>query len=130
METTTVRCACGDLSLEIEGDTSDALSAICHCGMCREMTGAPNFWGNGFTPDRITVRGETTCFVRQTNRRHSCAKCGAYLFEEVPAFGVTMVSAAQMDQPAPPMMHIFVADKIYPLPEDGLPRFDAMPPSE
>ncbi len=128
MSETKLSCACGQVTVEAIDNAPCAFSAICHCADCRSITGAPFFWANGWPSDQIKVTGETISHVHIQNIRHSCAKCGSFMFEPVPGFGITMLPAARLNNPTPPMMHVFVKSKVYQLPEDGLPRFDEMPP--
>lgn len=122
-------CACGQAKVEVLSDAPSAFSAICHCANCREITGAPFFWGNAWPGDQVRVTGETLAHQHVSNIRHSCARCGATMHEELPAFGgLVMLPAARLPTPTAPMFHIFVRSKVYTLPDDGLPRFDEMPP--
>ena len=122
-------CACGQCTVTVAEGAPCAFSAICHCADCRSITGSPYFWGNAFMPNQVSVTGETIAYTHIKNTRHSCAKCGSFVYEPVPSFGLTMLPAARLPAPAAPMMHIFVKSKVYPLPEDGLPRFDELPPA-
>ena len=123
-----ISCACGSVTVEVINDAPSVFSAICHCTSCRSITGAPYFWANAWPADQIKVTGDTLSYVHETNERHSCAKCGSFTHEPVPTMGLVMLPAARLESPAAPMMHVYVKSKVYPLPEDGLPRFDEMPP--
>ena len=116
------------MSVEVIDHTAPSFSAICHCKNCRDISGTPYFWGNGWQPAQLKISGETISYTHEVNHRHSCSQCGAMVYEECPPFGIVMLPAARLQSPAPPAMHVFVRDKVYPLPEDGLPRFETMPP--
>lgn len=128
MSNVSVKCACGSVTVEVVDDTPCGFSAMCHCSDCRAVTGAPFFWGNAWPIDKIKATGETISYQAIKNVRHSCAKCGSFTHEVCPAIGMTMLSAARLESPTPPMMHVFVRSKVYALPEDGLPRFEELPP--
>lgn len=128
MNQTSLKCSCGAVTVTVADGVECVFSAICHCNNCRSTTGAPAFWGNGFPIDTVTVTGETINYTQEVNTRISCVKCGSFIAEPCPGFGITMLPAARLANPTAPMMHVFVKDKVYPIPEDGVPQFDEMPP--
>lgn len=125
---TSLQCACGAVTVSVVDDSPCAFSAICHCTDCRATTGAPFFWGNAWLMDKIKVTGETITHQELQNVRHSCAQCGSFTHEPCPGLGMTMLPAARLENPTAPMMHVFTRSSVYMLPEDGLPRFEELPP--
>ena len=121
-------CACGSVNVEIVDNAPAVCSAFCHCTDCRAITGSPYFWGNGWPMDQVKVSGETISYQEVNNVRHSCAKCGSFMYEPCPGFGLTMLPAARLASPMPSMMHVYVKSKVCQLPEDGLLRFEELPP--
>ena len=130
MSEVSVNCACGSVKVEVLSETSCVFSAVCHCSDCRSITGSPFFWGNGWPMDQIKVTGETVSHSYIKNVRYSCAKCGSFMYEPCPDFGITMLPASRLENPTPPMMHVYVKSAVYQLPDDGIPRFDEMPPPQ
>jgi hypothetical protein len=123
-----ISCACGALTVEVNEGVDCAFSAICHCANCREVTGTASFWANAFPTPEVKITGEAISYQHAVNLRCSCAKCGSFMYEHVPAMGLTMLPAARLTDPAPPMCHVWTKSAVYALPEDGKPRFDEMPP--
>src|ERR1700741_2363516 len=78
------RCACGECSVEVEGDPVH--SGLCNCDDCRRRTGAPYGWSVYFANDQVRkIEGpftqrpvETGEFAPHT--RHFCSSCGSTLF--------------------------------------------------
>jgi len=123
-----ISCACGSVTVEVAEGVDCVFSAICHCTNCRDITGAPSFWANGFPIDAVKVTGEVISYVHDKNTRTSCAKCGSFMCEPVPHFGMTMLPASRLSNAMAPMCHVYVKSAVYALPEDGIPRFDELPP--
>lgn len=121
-------CACGEVKVEVNEGAECVFSAICHCTSCREVTGTAALWANGFLSDHVQVTGDVIAYTHEVNIRTSCASCGSFMFEPVPSMGITMLPASRMSHPTPPMAHVYVKSAVYPLPDDGVPRFEEMPP--
>ena len=121
-------CACGSVTVSVNDGVDCAFSAICHCSNCREITGAVSFWANGYPTNQVNVTGEVISHVHEINVRTSCAKCGSFVCEPVPNFGLTMLPASRLKAPTPPMAHVWVKSAVYPIPDDGVPQFAEMPP--
>ena len=119
---------CSLLTVSIIDDTPCVFSAICHCDDCRAATGASFFWANAWPIDKLVVTGETVDHQEIENQRHACAQCGSFTHEIAPGFGMGLLPAARLENPAPPMMHMYVRSSVYQIPDDGVPRFDEMPP--
>lgn len=121
-------CACGAVKVAVNEGVDCNFSAICHCTNCRDITGAASFWANAFPADEVSIIGEVISHQHETNIRCSCAQCGSFVCEPVPRMGLVMLPASRLESPTKPMCHVFVKSAVYPLPEDGIPRFDEMPP--
>lgn len=120
-------CFCGALRYEVDGAVYDR--TICHCTMCRRITGAPCVaWFSvahaGFrytqgVPARFhSSPGVTRCF---------CPRCGTHLtFEDQRSAAEIDVTTASLDEPEalPPLDHTYAENQLSWLKlADGLPRF-------
>jgi hypothetical protein len=81
------KCACGDVSLELDGEP-DAIVA-CHCLECQRRTGAPFGVGVYYPLGAVRMHGETRVFTRGTDSgrvltNYFCVRCGstAYWFTD------------------------------------------------
>ena len=103
--------------------------AYCHCLQCRQTTAAPYFHGAGFAKDAVTVSNEegTSTTTLKAAARHTCKKCGTFMFAKGSDF--TVVPCAILSSPPPAMFHIYCDEKVATLPSDGLPRFSGGPGS-
>jgi hypothetical protein len=108
-QTRTASCACGQLSLEVEGDP--AFVASCNCLQCQKRTGSVFGVSSYFPQDQVQpARGE-----RKTHRRSSdagrmleasfCPECGSTVFWRAEGFpdlvGVAVGCFADPEFPAP-----------------------------
>ena len=126
-------CLCGGIAWEIEGPL--VWNSHCHCSMCRKAHGAAfaTFVGGDARGFRW-LRGEDLVTRYQSSPggpRAFCSICGAVVpvlsFDGAMAF---LPLGNSDDEPSlQPQGHIYVASKApwFELPDDGLPRFDAMP---
>jgi hypothetical protein len=77
------RCACGECSVEVEGDP--VRSGLCNCDDCRRRTGAPFGWSVYFPNDQVgKVEGPFSNRRVESgvapHTRHFCSLCGSTLF--------------------------------------------------
>jgi hypothetical protein len=77
-------CACGQLSIEVEGDPP--FEAICACSQCQKRTGS-SFGVSAYFDDAqiVAISGEATSFTRGADSgRHIeanfCPRCGTTLY--------------------------------------------------
>jgi hypothetical protein len=127
-------CLCGAVRFEVDGQF-ERVSA-CHCTTCKRISG-----GGGTVTGRVRtenvriVDGRDHIVVFEPSEgtaKSFCGTCGTNLFGTGwPDSEVTGVRLATLDEPyeGTPEMHIFVRS-VAPwetLPEDGIPRHDAMP---
>ncbi|CAE7262531.1 KINB2, partial [Symbiodinium pilosum] len=77
-------CYCGAVMTRVTGDPISV--SICHCSICRRLSGAPFVASAVFRPERVELRsregGEPELFELQTSKqvvRQRCAACGAPL---------------------------------------------------
>lgn len=84
-------CLCGAVRLTATGAPKRV--GVCHCLDCRKHHGAPFFAAAIFSPDAVTITGET----RQYNGRHFCPTCGSSVYA---VFGDELdVHLGILDQP-------------------------------
>lgn len=126
-------CLCGGVAWELTGPL--VWNGHCHCSRCRKAHGAAfaTFAGGDARGFRW-LRGEDLVTGYQSSTggpRSFCSACGAVVpqlsFDGAMAF---VPLGNSDDEPGlQPQGHIYVASKApwFDLPEDGLPRFDAMP---
>ena len=79
----TVRCSCGKLRVEADGDP--AAVAACHCRECHLRTGSVFGVGAYYPRDRIRILGQSSIYVRDAAqgrkfRTHFCPTCGTSLY--------------------------------------------------
>jgi len=123
------RCFCGAVELRVTG--KPAAMGLCHCRSCRAWAAAPV---NAFTlwaPGAVSIqRGEDQIGSFQRSERSIrkwCRSCGGHLFTEHPAWGVTDVYAAVLEQfPFEPALHVNYAETVLRM-RDGLPKMKDMP---
>lgn len=107
MPTRTAACHCGQLRIQVEGETLGV--GICHCLACQQRTGSVFATLAGFAAP-FTVFGTATEYVRVGDaggkaRFRFCPVCGSTVFhtsEESDDFVLVAVGAfADPDFPAP-----------------------------
>ena len=125
-------CACGAVRFELVADFITA--GHCHCLRCQRRAGTP--WStNGMVPaDSVTVRaGEDVLrFWRPPDglAKAFCSVCGGHVFSGEPGVPETIVGvrfgALHGDPGIRPRWRQWLASAPdwYPVPDDGLPRFD------
>ncbi len=69
-------CLCGDVRIEATGKPDRV--AVCHCLDCRKHHGAVFYAAAIFSPENVTVTGET----RSYKGRHFCPRCGSSVYAE------------------------------------------------
>ncbi len=84
MVTRTAACACGQLTVEAEGEPIRV--SVCHCLACQRRTGSAFGAQARFARDRVHITGEAREFVRRADddgaiRTFSfCPECGSTVF--------------------------------------------------
>jgi len=77
---------CGNFEGEVTGDP--ALAVWCHCGTCRQQTGAAMQLGVWSTDNFKVVKGEDSLIKYGSTEgkvyRNSCSKCGSFCFKVLP----------------------------------------------
>jgi len=77
-------CACGQLSVTVEGEP-DAVSA-CNCTWCQRRTGSPFGVGAYYKNERVSIKGTSKSFKRgvegteRTLTNHFCPDCGSAVY--------------------------------------------------
>ena len=78
------RCQCGSLTATIVDD-AEAMTVLCHCFDCQRRSGSPFGVMAYFPTEAVTIAGQATRYVRQTDAGNSysngfCTTCGSTLF--------------------------------------------------
>jgi hypothetical protein len=125
----TGHCLCGDIRFNFDAPDRDV--NICHCSLCRRMTGtafgtyvkvredALHFAAPGVPLNTFAVTDKLTM--------NSCANCGSYLYathSDYPAFAYVCLGVVDDNDELRPTYHEFVGSKAswYEI-HDGLPQF-------
>ena len=129
------RCLCGTVQYELDGEIDVVVN--CHCQYCRRAHGAAVV---SIAPVRTVdlrfVAGADAIHEAHTDGvgvRAFCKQCATRLYnrpESTNALTMLVVGSLHEDPPVRPSMHLNVESKAgwYEI-LDGLPCFDALPPS-
>jgi hypothetical protein len=97
-------CACGQLSVEVEGEP--ALTVVCACSQCRRRTGSAFGISAYFKdPQVLAIAGESTSATRgsdsdRTLTGHFCPHCGTTVYWYAEACpGRTGIAGGCFDDP-------------------------------
>ena len=130
----TGHCLCGDVSFTVDGDAIN--TSFCHCPSCKRAAGATMVAWAMFDDAAVKFAGapRATYASSEGVARGFCGKCGTTLsFEAGYMPGLIDVTIASFDDPSafPPSMHIFTRhSEPFMQTDDGLPRFEELPPFE
>ena len=132
MEKHTGSCICGAVRFTVEGPLPAPYA--CHCTICRKFSGH-YYSGSDVPREHVKVEGEeNVTWYRSSDkaRRGFCKVCGASLFFDPTYRDWFGISMGAFDKPTGTKLaiHIFTADKgdYYDIDEDGVPKYDQMPP--
>jgi hypothetical protein len=119
-------CYCGDIRYEATGTPFH--ETVCHCTICRRVSGAPMVAWFSVTPqDFRWVRGAPTQFKSPQAVRSFCARCGSQLtFVHDDSANEIAITTASLDDPnaLPPWAHIYAGTKLrWVKLADGLPEY-------
>ncbi|MGI9297575.1 MAG: GFA family protein [Gammaproteobacteria bacterium] len=129
-------CLCGAVRYAFSGEIMFA--GVCHCAVCRKMSGGVGGAWFGVSRDSCEISGKTNVYEYaadsgNTIRRAVCAECFAPVYNRNSMMPDMLVFAAgSLDDPAlfAPQMRIYTAAApSWCAPEDDLPRFAGMPVS-
>lgn len=128
-------CLCGALRYEAFG--APKYAGYCYCGDCRKASGSAFIGFMGFSPDCITVTGETRRHHSPAANgniatRNFCTVCGSMVFGGGHDLGGVNVYAGSLDDPSQfkPTMALFTRDRPHwAAAPEGLKLFDTMPRS-
>jgi hypothetical protein len=127
-------CQCGGVRFEVEGPFIRVTH--CHCTTCKKLSGGGGTVNGRAPTDAITItEGRNlieTYQPREGTAKSFCRACGSNLFGGGwPESEHTSVRLSAIDSgfDQEPGAHIFVRSlaEWEVLPEDGLPRFEALP---
>ncbi|MCV2864621.1 GFA family protein [Albidovulum sediminicola] len=126
---TSGKCFCGAVELEVSGDPLGM--GYCHCESCRSWSAGPV---NAFTlwkPEnvKVTKGAENIGAFQKTEKsvRKFCKICGGHLMTDHPLWGVVDVYAATVPGVAfTPGVHVNYQETVLRMP-DGLPKMRDFP---
>lgn len=133
-DTITGGCLCGGVRFEIAAPLGPLI--YCHCTRCQRRTGTAASASARLAPGGLRfLRGEELVKGWQPPDRGSekcfCSSCGGALFSRRPS-GELFVRMGTLDEDPGlrPAYRQFVADAAAwePIPDDGVPRYDAAAP--
>ena len=67
-------CQCGAVKYEVRGEPY--IAGLCHCTICRKLTGSPFSATANWRADQFAMTGELQTY----ERRSFCPRCGSRLF--------------------------------------------------
>ncbi|PPD43122.1 MAG: aldehyde-activating protein [Methylobacter sp.] len=123
--TTTVYCLCGTVEVQLEGNPMAQF--FCHCDDCQKVHGKAYSSSLYPAPAVSITRGETEVFTLKSTPRTKCKQCGAYLFAEVPSYGVRGVNGELLPEGMfKPEFHVQCRYAVAPI-RDNLPHYKGNP---
>jgi hypothetical protein len=122
---TNIQCPCGTVQLQLAGQPMAQF--FCNCDDCQTVHGKA-YPSALFPASAVSVaRGETETFTLKTTPRTKCKRCSAYLFAEVPGYGVRGVNADLFPQGMfHPEFHVHCRYVATPI-QDDLPHYKGNP---
>ncbi|MEP7050269.1 MAG: GFA family protein [Pseudomonadota bacterium] len=129
-------CLCGGIEFEVSDPPSGATH--CHCSRCRKTRGTAHATNYMVALDSLRyLRGEELLSKYRLPEAKFyahwfCSVCGSTMprFDEARGFAVVPMGAFDEDPISRPNRHIHVASKAaWDVITDGLPQFDAGPPT-
>ena len=136
-EKVTGGCLCGAVRYEFDGKMM--WPGLCHCAICRKMSGAAGGAWFGVLHDFCEISGPTAVYEYTADSgnhvtRAVCEKCRAPVYNKNSKMpDVMIIAAGSLDNPElfTPRMRFYAAGAPnWCAPEDGLQRFAGMPHSE
>ena len=136
MATATGGCLCGGIRFEVELPFRRA--NFCHCEHCRRHSGGPGLLQGRIARERFRLlRGEELIAVYRPPQGRAvkafCSVCGSSLFGNEWPDGEISIRLGALDDTTvvAPAYHSWVGSKAAwdELPDDGLTRYEAEPPS-
>lgn len=127
-------CQCGAVRYRIVG--APAMTALCHCTMCRRAHAAPVVAWALYEAAQVAFEGAPPRSFESSPgcKRSFCARCGTPLaFTAAYLPGLVDIAIGSLDQPAAvaPAFHYWDSERLPWLqPGDGLPRHPAFPPMD
>ena len=124
MNTISLKCGCGAVEIKVTGQP--LMRYVCHCDDCQTVH--ETAYACALYPAALVkVSGETSAKVLKTSPRTRCARCGTYLFAEMPGRDVRGINGALFPAGSfAPEFHIqckFAKNPIM----DELPHFRSLP---
>lgn len=126
-------CQCGAIRYRISG--APAMSALCHCTLCRRASAAPAVAWAMYSESQVDFLAESPALYESSPgcRRGFCARCGtqiSFAAEYIP--GLIDITICSLDHPErmPPALHYWDSERLpWAAFADSLPRHAAFPPS-
>lgn len=97
---TKFKCSCFCSSVKFEGTLTSFKMAVCHCSMCRKLTGSTGFASLEFKDDVIFVsKDELATFDSSPDAtRGFCKRCGTSLFDHYKPMNAYFVPPAIIEE--------------------------------
>lgn len=119
-------CFCGAVRYEVRGEAVNV--RVCHCSMCRRLTGQPFFARAVFLAEAVGIEGDPRSFrTSEALERLFCPTCstvvGARRAAHPQIYAITLGS---LDDPnaLAPQCHVWTSAKVDWLKlDDGLPQY-------
>lgn len=127
-------CQCGAVRYRASGEP--AMTALCHCSMCRRAHAAPAVGWAMFDATQVAFSGLAPTVYESSPgaRRRFCPRCGTQIsFDADHLPGLIDISIGSLDDPGavPPALHYWESMRLPWLRlDDALPRFAGFPPTE
>ncbi len=129
-------CQCGAVRYECNAEPQVVFD--CHCTHCQQASGAPYTTAVAVRREDFSVMGETIAHTQMSDRetpvhRHSCARCGAYVYGISEGFGAAGINAVTLDDPSwvRPQMTVYTQSRQpWVTIDPDLPAFDQLPPMD
>jgi hypothetical protein len=125
-------CFCGAIRFRVAGDA--AMVAMCHCSMCRRVTGAPAVAWAMFRQDQVTLTGAVAHYASSPGvLRGHCAHCGTTLSfsaDFLPDLIDLTVASFDAPETLPPSFEYWTARRITWMPQNAaLAHHEGLPPA-
>jgi hypothetical protein len=125
MNTISLGCGCGGVKVELTGQP--LVQYVCHCDDCQAVHG-DGYACAIYHAASVAVTGVTCASVLKSSPRTKCARCGAYLFAEMPGRSLRGINGALFPKGTfVPAFHIQCKFAKHPI-NDELPHFKGLPP--
>jgi len=121
----TATCYCGRVRVTVRDDDAAAFCSLCHCSVCRRLSGAPAMCSVVLPSSTVAIDGDVTKLATSKHvTRFRCAHCASPVGASLGRGKQRAVPLALFGPDAPwkPMHHIHYSDRVFDV-HDDLPKF-------